>query len=69
MEIYEAPHLSTPCCLAEPVAAYALKQLPVKYVKQYEDAMQIVDQLNARIPKVSGFLPLKAGCSSHIAGS
>lgn len=57
VEVYDAPHLSTPCCLAEPVAVYASIQLPTKYVKQYEDAIQIVDQLNARIPKVSRFFP------------
>ncbi|KAM5531276.1 hypothetical protein V8D89_015077 [Ganoderma adspersum] len=55
VEVYDAPHLSTPCCLAEPVAVYAPGQLPAKYVKQYEDAMQIVNQLNARIPKLVYF--------------
>ncbi|KAI1794204.1 kinase-like domain-containing protein [Ganoderma leucocontextum] len=57
VEVYDAPHLSTPCCLVEPVAVYTPRQLPAKYGKQYEDAMQIVDQLNARIPKVGRFPP------------
>ncbi|PIL36249.1 transporter [Ganoderma sinense ZZ0214-1] len=55
VEIYDAPHLSTPCCLAEPVATYVSRVLPTKYAKQYEDAMQIVDRLNARIPKLIHF--------------
>ncbi|TBU48611.1 kinase-like domain-containing protein [Dichomitus squalens] len=55
VEVYDAPHLSTPCCLAEPVAIYTSKQLPPEYAKQYEDAMKIVNQLNARIPKLVHF--------------
>lgn len=54
IEVYDAPHLSTPCCLAEATAAYSLAHLPKTYVKQYNDAARLVDQLKARMPKVSG---------------
>lgn len=52
IRVYSAPHLSTPCCLAEPVATYALDGLPEAYRKAYEDAKRLVNQLKQRIPKV-----------------
>ncbi|OJT06997.1 Serine/threonine-protein kinase PLK4, partial [Trametes pubescens] len=52
IEVYDAPHLSTPCCLAEATAAYSLAHLPQTYMKQYNDAARLVDQLKARIPKL-----------------
>ncbi|KAI0369715.1 kinase-like protein [Pilatotrama ljubarskyi] len=52
IDIYDAPHLSTPCCLAEPTATYALSQLPQRFTKQYNDAARLVDQLKSRIPKL-----------------
>ncbi|KAL1942059.1 hypothetical protein VTO73DRAFT_6589 [Trametes versicolor] len=52
IEVYDAPHLSTPCCLAEATAAYSLAHLPKSYVKQYNDAARLVDQLKARMPKL-----------------
>lgn len=56
VEIYSAPHLSTPCCLVEPIAIYSPNDLPVPYRKQYDDASQIVEQLKQRIPKVWQYL-------------
>ncbi|KAI0355673.1 kinase-like protein [Trametes cingulata] len=52
IDIYDAPHLSTPCCLAEPTGTYAFSQLPQRYVKHYSDAARLVDQLKSRIPKL-----------------
>ncbi|KAI0630156.1 kinase-like domain-containing protein [Trametes polyzona] len=52
IQVYDAPHLSTPCCLAEPAATYSLSELPQSYMKQYSDAGRLVDQLKSRIPKL-----------------
>ncbi|TCD66612.1 hypothetical protein EIP91_001122 [Steccherinum ochraceum] len=52
IEVHSAPHLSTPCCLAEPTATFSLDQLPLPYQKQYRDACEILDQLKQRVPKV-----------------
>ncbi|KAI0769454.1 kinase-like domain-containing protein [Trametes elegans] len=52
IQIHHAPHLSTPCCLVEPTATYDLAHLPQKYVKQYNDAACLVEQLKSRIPKL-----------------
>ena len=52
IQVYSAPHLSTPCCLAEPESTYALGDLPEAYKKAYEDAKRLVNQLKQRIPKV-----------------
>ena len=50
--VYSAPHLSSPCCLAESSAIYQVQDLPHSYRKQYEEAARIVDQLKRRIPRV-----------------
>ena len=52
IQVYSAPHLSTPCCLAEPESTYVLGDLPEAYKKAYEDAKRLVNQLKQRIPKV-----------------
>ena len=52
MRVFSAPHLSSPCCLAEPVATWALEDLPKCYNKIYGDAARIVDELKRKIPKV-----------------
>ncbi|KAL6304318.1 kinase-like domain-containing protein [Sparassis latifolia] len=53
IDIYSAPHLSTPCCLAEPIATYTLQDLPTRYWKLYDDAGHVVNQLKQRIPKLA----------------
>lgn len=50
--MYAAPHLSTPCCLAEPLAEYGVAGLPQVYAAQYADAVRVVEKLKRRIPKV-----------------
>ncbi|KAI0743619.1 kinase-like domain-containing protein [Daedaleopsis nitida] len=52
VEVYGAPHLSTPCCLAEPIATYSVDALPGHHMKIYEDAAQVIEQLNSRVPKL-----------------
>ncbi|KAH9855106.1 kinase-like domain-containing protein [Lenzites betulinus] len=52
IQAYSAPHLSTPCCLAEPSATFALPSLPQSFMSQYRDAARLVDQLKSRIPKL-----------------
>lgn len=54
VKVYSAPHLSTPCCLVEPVAQYGVDDLPAVYRKQYATAMKVVNGLKERIPKVRG---------------
>lgn len=39
------------------MASYTADSLPTQYGKLYDDAAQLVDQLNSRIPKVL-FIPL-----------
>lgn len=56
IKIHSAPHLSTPCCLVEPIAEYGLVSLPHEYVAQYSDASKVVNHMKQRIPKVSGIL-------------
>src|SRR5262245_22991562 len=31
VKVYSAPHLSTPCCLVEPIAVYSTTELPPEY--------------------------------------
>ncbi|KAH9936352.1 uncharacterized protein B0H18DRAFT_1113755 [Fomitopsis serialis] len=57
IHVYSAPHLSTPCCLAEPLATYALSGLPEAYRKAYEDANRLVNQLKQRIPQLVLYKP------------
>lgn len=51
--VYSAPHLSTPCCLAEPSAEYTYDDLPREYWGRYADAVKAVYQVKQRVPKVS----------------
>ncbi|KAK0201733.1 hypothetical protein DFS33DRAFT_1264495 [Desarmillaria ectypa] len=52
IKIFSAPHLSTPCCLAEPIAEFHIDQLPDKYWKQYNDAGRLTDRIKQRSPKL-----------------
>ncbi|GJF00693.1 kinase-like protein [Phanerochaete sordida] len=52
IKIYAAPHLSTPCCLAEPTVEHRLGSLPRTYRKQYADAAKVVNKLKQRIPRL-----------------
>ncbi|KAI0702282.1 kinase-like domain-containing protein [Cytidiella melzeri] len=51
IKVYSAPHLSTPCCLAEPSAEYTFDLLPREYWNRYSDAGKVVSQLKQRIPR------------------
>ncbi|KAI0917288.1 hypothetical protein AcW2_007460 [Taiwanofungus camphoratus] len=62
VRIYGAPHLSTPCCLAEPLATHTLEDLPSSYWKLYSDAGRVVNQLKQRIPKLTMYKP-EARCT------
>ena len=53
MKVYDAPHLSTPCCLAEAISEYLVDDLPPRLARQYADAARVVDKLKQRVPKVS----------------
>ncbi|KAH9841603.1 uncharacterized protein C8Q71DRAFT_339837 [Rhodofomes roseus] len=57
IQVYSAPHLSTPCCLAEPLATYVLSGLPEAYRKAYDDANRLVNQLKQRVPKLVLYQP------------
>ncbi|OCH91233.1 kinase-like protein [Obba rivulosa] len=48
-----APHLSTPCCLAEPLATYRYGELPADYRSRYRDASHIADKIRRSIPKLT----------------
>lgn len=52
IRVFSAPHLSVPCCLAEPIATYSLEDLPSCYWEAYLDAGRVINQLKQRIPKV-----------------
>ncbi|KAK0221803.1 hypothetical protein IW262DRAFT_931587 [Armillaria fumosa] len=52
IRVFSAPHLSTPCCLAEPIAEFSIDQLPNKYWKQYNDAGRLIDRIKQRSPKL-----------------
>ncbi|KAK0464581.1 uncharacterized protein EV420DRAFT_1517028 [Desarmillaria tabescens] len=52
IKVFSAPHLSTPCCLAEPTAEFHIDQLPDKYWKQYNDAGRLIDRIKQRSPKL-----------------
>ncbi|KAK0188021.1 hypothetical protein F5146DRAFT_1141479 [Armillaria mellea] len=52
IKVFSAPHLSTPCCLAEPIAEFSIDQLPNKYWKRYNDAGQLIDRIKQRSPKL-----------------
>ncbi|KAJ7505378.1 kinase-like domain-containing protein [Mycena galericulata] len=52
IEIYSAPHLSLPCCLAEPTKRYNIENLPSTYWRQYNDAGLLVERIKQRTPKL-----------------
>ncbi|KAF9267914.1 hypothetical protein L218DRAFT_955091 [Marasmius fiardii PR-910] len=52
VKLYDAPHLSTPCCLAEPKEEYKLAVLPRRYWKQYNDAGVLVGRIKQRTPRM-----------------
>ncbi|KIY71560.1 hypothetical protein CYLTODRAFT_441216 [Cylindrobasidium torrendii FP15055 ss-10] len=52
VKIYDAPHLSTPCCLAEPAADYATASLPIPLWKTFNDVAEIVAKIKSRTPKL-----------------
>ncbi len=50
--LYSAPHLSTPCCLAEPIATYSLNELPADWYRLYEQAKKVIEHIKRNVPKV-----------------
>ncbi|KAF8208882.1 hypothetical protein K438DRAFT_1961430 [Mycena galopus ATCC 62051] len=52
IEVYSAPHLSLPCCLAEPTKRYMIEDLPSTYWRQYNDAALLVERIKQRTPKL-----------------
>ncbi|KAJ6512221.1 kinase-like domain-containing protein [Mycena vitilis] len=52
IEVYSAPHLSLPCCLAEPTERYTIENLPSTYWRQYNDAALLVERIKQRTPKL-----------------
>jgi polo-like kinase 4 len=55
ISVYSAPHLSTPCCLVEPIIQFSVANLPSTYWKQYNDAGRLIGQIKQRMPKVACF--------------
>jgi hypothetical protein len=49
--LYSAPHLSTPCCLVEPIAAYWLNELPADWYRLYEQAKKVIEHIKRNVPK------------------
>ncbi|KAI0050392.1 hypothetical protein FA95DRAFT_1555710 [Auriscalpium vulgare] len=52
IQVFKAPHLSTPCCIAEPTSAYILNTLPTAYYRLYEQAARVVEHAKKKIPKL-----------------
>ena len=50
--LYSAPHLSTPCCLVEPIAIYSLSELPADWYRLYEQAKKVIEHIKRNVPKV-----------------
>jgi hypothetical protein len=50
--LFSAPHLSTPCCLAEPIATHSLNELPADRYKLYEQAKRVIEHIKRNVPKV-----------------
>ncbi|KAG5638163.1 hypothetical protein H0H81_001459 [Sphagnurus paluster] len=57
ISVYSAPHLSSPCCLIEPLQQFSLQDLPQAYWKQYNDAARLVDQIKQRTPRIVLYSP------------
>ncbi|KAI0074018.1 kinase-like protein [Panus rudis PR-1116 ss-1] len=62
IEVHSAPHLSSPCCLTEPIATYTIHELPPSYWKLYNECSRIIQQLKKRIPKLVLYRP-EAKCT------
>jgi hypothetical protein len=52
INLFSAPHLSTPCCLAEPIATYSLNELPADQYKLYEQAKKVIEHIKRNVTKV-----------------
>ena len=52
IHLYSAPHLSTPCCLAEPIVTYSLDDLPADQYKLYEQAKKVIEHIKRNVTKV-----------------
>jgi hypothetical protein len=52
IHLFSAPHLSTPCCLAEPIVTYSLSKLPVDQYKLYEQAKKVIEHIKRNVTKV-----------------
>jgi polo-like kinase 4 len=52
IHLFSAPHLSTPCCLAEPIATYSLDDLPAGQYKLYEQAKKVIEHIKRNVTKV-----------------
>ncbi|KAH9969655.1 hypothetical protein BC827DRAFT_21960 [Russula dissimulans] len=52
VHFYSAPHLSTPCCLAEPIVSHSLNGLSVDQYKLYEQAKKVIEHIKRNVPKV-----------------
>ncbi|KAJ7147483.1 kinase-like domain-containing protein [Mycena crocata] len=52
IDVYSAPHLSLPTCLAEPSKRYTIDDLPSVYWRQYNDAAILVERIKQRTPKL-----------------
>ena len=50
--LYSAPHLSTPCCLVEPIAIYSLNDMPADWYRLYEQAKKVIEHIKRNVPKV-----------------
>ena len=57
VEAYSAPHLSTPCCLAEPRITWKLYDLPDDIWTVYLEAGRLVDKMKGKISKVCNMTP------------
>jgi len=52
IHLFSAPHLSTPCCLAEPIVTYSLDDLPADQYKLYEQAKKVIEHIKRNVTKV-----------------
>lgn len=52
VEVYSAPHLSTPCCLVEPRAKWGVDDIPEEVWSVYQETGRLVEKIRRKIPKV-----------------
>ncbi|KAI0300219.1 hypothetical protein BC826DRAFT_992064 [Russula brevipes] len=52
IHLFSAPHLSTPCCLAEPIATHKLNEVPADRYKLYEQAKKVIEHIKRNVPKI-----------------